>query len=61
MINQIPISYVINFQNKEIRLNKNYLEKVLGAQISSRRFLDKSATLLWKNGYKWIIQSIAHS
>ena len=23
-------------------------------------FFEKNATLLWKNGYKWIIQSIAH-
>ena len=33
---------------------------ILGAQLSSRCFFYENATLLWKNGYKWIIQSIAH-
>ena len=33
---------------------------ILGAQISSRYFFDENATLLWKNGYKLFIQSIAH-
>ena len=31
---------------------------ILGAQLSSRYFFDENATLLWENGYKWIIQSI---
>ena len=29
---------------------------LLGAQLSSRCFLNENATLFWKNSYKWIIE-----
>ena len=41
-------------------LKKYVFILLFGAQLSSRCFFDENATLLWKNGYKWMIQSIAH-
>ena len=36
------------------------LGNIFGSQLSSLFFFYENATLLWKNGYKWIIQIIAH-
>ena len=49
---------VCNNMNK--RFYKLLTILILGAQLSSRCFFDENVTLLWKNGYKWIIQNIAH-